>query len=463
MNVHKLVKGHFAGINTKDINNYIETVNEYLNEKLPKSISWPTAAATLRRYLNEHDFINNEGDKINDGTIDEFITRINSENKINDLNFLPNNKLVNEMNQQQVNPLQQLVQGTITVQDLLNIYNKYAPQALSMEEVRQASNDSEDTAKAYLINQILSHARDGTLVTKRQKFGKPLERKGMPDLANIVLGLQRDIQRVKKAISPRGAEAIVNSHNATAKPSAHWKLNKRNPEAPASLANLTDYNNDGVPDVVITNASNQPLFVNGYTTTNSTYPIDLAYYNQYPTRADRRGHPLNEFKKDLYNVKYVEQSDDFRKVGDVLSSEPRLDYLSGYELNTYHLPPPKRMSSFNRFKKFVLPQYINSVLDQFHVPPAGRLALSSKAAAHAWNQFILNPIFEKYNAQTAADQNKIKKKQAAEIDERVNNFYYSLHQTSENWSEDQRSGLEQNLVAILREAIGEDYEGAQFL
>ena len=115
-------------------------------------------------------------------------------------------------------------------------------------------------------------------------FGGPVDRKGMPDLAKIVLDLQRDIKRVKSAISPQGAEALVTRHNATAKPSSHWKLNKQNPQAPASLTNLTDINNDGFPGVVISNANNQPIYVNGYTTTNSTYSVDLAYYNRYPTR-----------------------------------------------------------------------------------------------------------------------------------------------------------------------------------
>ena len=460
MSVNKLVKGHFSGIKLKDINNFIETINTYLNAQLPPSISWQTAAATLRNYLNDHDFINHEGDQINDDTIDHFISRINSENKIDDLNFLPTNKLVSEMDQevppQQVNPLQQLVQNTITVQDLLNIFNKYSSQPLSMEAVQNASSGNEDVAKAFLINQILLHARDGTLVTKRQKLGKPLERKGMNELANIVLGLQRDIQRVKKAISPNGAEDIVARHNATAKPSAHWRLNKRNPEEPASLTNLTDINNDGVPDVVISNANGQPLFVNGYTTRHSTYPIDLAYYNQYPTRADRKGHPLNEFKKDLYNVRYVENDEDFSKLGDVLSSQPKLNYLTGYNLDTYHLPQPKRMSAFNRFKKFVFQPYFERLTSQLiNVPPAIKLSLSSKVCAAAWNFFILNPIFQKYNATTEAEKNKIKKKQAAEIDAKVNTFYNLIHSTGDDWSEEQRAELENDLIALLNQVLNE--------
>ena len=94
-----------------------------------------------------------------------------------------------------------------------------------MAEAQRASNGDANLAKAYLINQILSGARDGTLVTRGNVFGGPVERKGMPDLAKIVLDLQRDIKRVKSAISPQGAEALVTRHNATVKLKSHWKLN----------------------------------------------------------------------------------------------------------------------------------------------------------------------------------------------------------------------------------------------
>ena len=450
----------------KDINNYIETINEYLNERIRKGVNWASAVKNLSTYLNEHDFVQHEGIAINDNTIDDFITRIISENKTDDLNFLPNNKLDSEMNQEEqqpVNPLAQLVQDTISVNDLIGIYNRYAPNPITEQQLQAATHGDLNLAKAQLINQILSRARDGTLVNRGNAFGKPVDRKGMTDLARIVLDLQRDIKRVKNAISPQGAQAIVDQHNATAKPSAHWKLNKQNPQGPAALTNLTDINNDGIPDVVISNANNQPIYVNGYTTTNSNYPVDLAYYNRYPTRASRRGHSLNDFKNELYNVTYDVNNEDIRQRGNVTAFNPHVEYLDGYDLNKFHMKQPKRMTSFNRFKKFVVSLYIDRILTQLHVPASAKLAVSSKACAAAWNEFVLGPIYQKYNANTEAERNRIKKKAAAEIDASVDNVYYSLTQTNENWTEQNRAAYENQFITTLGNAIGGDFEGHEFV
>ena len=100
----------------KQLTNYIETINDYLHENIPLSTSWRDAVSTLSKYLNQYDFINHEGIEINDDTIDDFITRINSENKNDNLNFLPTNKIDNEMTQKQetTNPLSQLVHHQIS-------------------------------------------------------------------------------------------------------------------------------------------------------------------------------------------------------------------------------------------------------------------------------------------------------------------------------------------------------------
>ena len=450
----QLKEKDFVGISLKDINNYIETINEYLGARLNKGVVWKSGVKTLRDYLNDHDFVQYEGIAINDETIDEFITRILSENKTNDLNFLPTNKLDNEMTQEQqpINPLANLVQNTITVRDLLDIYNRYAPQMLTMDEAKHYSGGDQDVAKTYLIDQILRHAKDGTLVNTGN-FGKPHDRIGMLDLAKIVLDLQRDIKRVKNAISPQGAQELVNSHNAHSRPSAYWKLNKRDQNKAATLDNLTDFNNDGVPDVVITNANDQPIFVNGYTTTSTNHPMELAYYNKYPTRAERKGKTLDAFTKELYNVTYDLDNEDFHKRGDVKSYDPRADYLLGYDPNKFHLTQPKRMTSFNRFKKFIANPVLDKLLKQLNVPASAKLAITSKACAAAWNALVLTPIYQKYNAKTESEKNKIKKKAAAEIDSYVDNVYYYLTQTNENWSEQQMAALNTQLESVLTESI----------
>ena len=81
----KFTSKHLKETNKKQLNNYIETINDYLHEKLPLSASWQCAVSTLSKYLNQYDFINHEGIEINDDTINDFITRIKSENKNDDL------------------------------------------------------------------------------------------------------------------------------------------------------------------------------------------------------------------------------------------------------------------------------------------------------------------------------------------------------------------------------------------
>ena len=453
---------HFKGITMKDLNNYIEAINDYLNVNIRKGVNWQSAVKILSDFLNEHDFIHHEGQAINDDTIDAFITRIENENKNDNSNFLPVNKLDQSMTQPQpVNPLQNLVENQIGVQDLLNIYNRYAPNPITLQQAQANSNGDVNVAKAYLINEILRHAHNGTLVA-RGGFGKPQDRKGMNELSRIILDLQRDVTRVKNAISPQGAEALVMKHNATAKPGSHWKLNKRDQNAPASLTNLTDVNNDGVPDVIITNGQNKPIFVNGYTTTSTTYPIDLAYYNQYPTRADRRGHSRNTFKNELYNVTYDLDNADIHQRGNVTGFNPRAEYLQGYDPNKFQLPQPKRMTSFARFKKFIASDYVNDALQRLRTPAAAKLAQSSKGASAAWNHFILEPIFEIYGATTPQQQARIKKSAAAEIDAAVDDLYLRLNQTGNGWTEEQRTQLNEEFMNTLFASM-DDFEGAGFM
>ena len=125
----------------------------------------------------------------------------------------------------------------LSVQDLLNIYNKYAPEPLTIQEVQRYSNSDVNVAKTELIARFLAAARDGQLL-RGKGFGN--NKVGMKELQHIILDLQRDVKRVKNAISPQGAEALVAHHNA-ANPHSPWKLNKRNPYAPASLQNLTNH------------------------------------------------------------------------------------------------------------------------------------------------------------------------------------------------------------------------------
>ena len=106
---------------------------------LYKLCNWPyfkiDLCKTLRRdYLSDHDFVQNEGRKINDEFTNKFISRLKINERKNDISiFLSRHK--EEMTQQQVNPLDQLVQDTITVQDLIKIYTRYAPNTITEQQL----------------------------------------------------------------------------------------------------------------------------------------------------------------------------------------------------------------------------------------------------------------------------------------------------------------------------------------
>ena len=52
----KLLQNHFIGISVKQLNIYIETINDYLNEHIPIISNLYAAVKNLSNYLNEHDF-----------------------------------------------------------------------------------------------------------------------------------------------------------------------------------------------------------------------------------------------------------------------------------------------------------------------------------------------------------------------------------------------------------------------
>lgn len=57
------------------------------------------------------------------------------------------------------------------------------------------------------------------------------------------------------------------------------------PPGGATIDNMPDINKDGVPDVIIQDKNNNPVYVNGYATVQSDWPNALLYHVTYPDRA----------------------------------------------------------------------------------------------------------------------------------------------------------------------------------
>lgn len=88
---------------------------------------------------------------------------------------------------------------------------------------------------------------------------------------------------------------------------------------PASQWNVLhkDVNKDGIPDVIIRNSNGQPLYVNGYTTRKSDHPMRYEFYKTFPTSEGRKGKTIDKFAKQLFNISYDDENENFNNLGDV--------------------------------------------------------------------------------------------------------------------------------------------------
>ena len=264
---------------------------------------------------------------------------------------------------------------------------------------------------------------------------------GMNELANIVLNMQRDFKRVAGALSVQGAQNIVNKHNATAKPSAYWRVQHE------------DINGDNIPDILIRNSKNEPIVVNGWTTKRSDYPARYKYYQAYPTREERKEHPYPEYKRDeLYQYQYDDENVDVHKRGNVTSFNEQA-FPAHWKLSNYNVDssPRKRLGAYQRFQRYILKSPLEFIVNHFAnqrllpVPWSTKVSDIAKVTGKLWNKWILQNVADRYGKQYNDPQfvkYKNKKDGKAEIDDCVTAFYYHLNETGNGWTEEQRNNLE---------------------
>lgn len=257
---------------------------------------------------------------------------------------------------------------------------------------------------------------------------------GMEDLQRIVLDLYQDVVRVKNAISPSGAESIVEKHNKNAKPSAKWYLAKINPNGPATIQNMPDINKDGVPDVIIRNSKGNPMYINGYTTKRSDYPETLSYYNAYPTRKDRKGHPKNKYLKDeLYNEESYNDIEHPEDLGNLRYTKPAWydnAYEKGYKLKNLN---KNRMGPFRRFQTYIVkPRFANFLESAGLTDYPKKGPLLAKVTGALWNEYIVTLLGHLMQIQENELEKFKKTKQFKELaDNEITKMLNKLYNESE--------------------------------
>ena len=235
---------------------------------------------------------------------------------------------------------------------------------------------------------------------------------GMKELMDIVLGLKQDVKRMNSLISPQGAQSLVEKHNHS-NPNSRWALKKLDVNGPAVLNNMPDVNNDGVPDVIIVDKNNNPVYANGYTTVQSDWPNTLAYHSTYPDKASRAEYKRRHdgkaitkrgFINDTLGVTYfdydsAQHPEQIRQVGTVigtnLSQTPQW-YQNVLEnpKSGYRMKKPRKQSAYEMFNKYVFTDAFNAAIAQIEevhhttIPGQHKMVLHSKLCGSYWKSQI---------------------------------------------------------------------------
>lgn len=243
------------------------------------------------------------------------------------------------------------VQQKQKILELVGRTNEIAQNPITKDEL--TGNFTQD------LSLIVGRIAESVDTKRHSGVGRASSKIGMNELANLILNLQRDVKRVSKAISPDGAEDMVKKHNADKAPESHWKFVHR------------DINEDGIPDVLITNSKNQPIYVNGYTTTKSDYPMRYHYYKDLPPGSKERkefianGGTMSDYGRRLFEIKYNDDFDgNLHDLGKITSYQMPAVWKD-YHLSNYKgVPLEKHMPAFERFKKYVLGDKFKNVFDK---------------------------------------------------------------------------------------------------
>lgn len=353
----------------KDINNYIVTINEYLNERIRKGVNWACAVKNLSTYLNEHDFVQHEGIAINDNTIDDFISRLMEKitpEYFNKKNFLSFNKEMT--NKRPVIP--NFINSIEALNDMRNrSYASLDEQGFKKKDLGKAINDMAFYRERMAAIQTPKR-------TKQNKYGNV----GMDDLVKIVSQLKQDVKQIRDTQSIVSANEWINRHGYDDLYEATGK----------------DLDGDGIPEVVVqTKAGKKPVIVNGYTTVPSLFPYRNAYYKEYPTvekrkEAHKQGINFRGFINTIYEPKYGETGRDIISY-DGKHYKDFEKHLRAAGIDDKHLIKPKNRSTYQAF----VSRCISPIYQAVKYLNGDKLPFTlTEMASVIWNEFALRPAME---------------------------------------------------------------------
>lgn len=253
---------------------------------------------------------------------------------------------------------------------------------LPEDDVAAFVDDTNDSPEIKRIREMQQRIDDleNELARRKRTGGGAKGKKGMKELENLVLNMQREFKLVKQALSEQGARELVRKRNAA------------NPTLPPWHVEYQDFNNDGIPDVIVHNDNHKPMIVNGWTTVRSDYPMKHIYYNQYPTKEARKQVKLemaNELHKDpkLINA-YKVYKNTYAKAA-MNGDMEKVNKLS--EMQQAHYKTPKRTQSlYQQFNSEIFTPVASAVFNELQTKK--NVSAMAKACGKIWKILVLNPV-----------------------------------------------------------------------
>lgn len=309
-----LTKNNFKGINNDTLIRYIGLINEKLDANISESISWPSNMTSLRNFLNEHEFIEHEGSRINKKSINAFIKRLQ-------------NKVLQDF--QSVRPKDTLsdllIQPQGPSQDFQSVMLPLSPiKTPNSNDYNSTETNFLTKAKSLMSNRrqkVVRYAQPGDLNSWKSEYPS------MYSLGDVVLNKKKDFHLVRNAVNLNGAQK--------------WAAKHKYPVPQSDV----DINGDNIPDTVVYDNYGKPVMVNGWTLTRSKYPLRKEFLDEYPTREEQ--HAAGGYSKFVHDFEgrqnengdyvYYDFADEWNKKGYKLSESGyrvfgRLvtDYVKGY-------------------------------------------------------------------------------------------------------------------------------------
>ena len=227
------------------------------------------------------------------------------------------------------------------------------------------------------------HDRDGTEYPRILNF-----QPGYGELATIVAGLQKDVQRINQCLTLEGAEAYASKRK-------NWEAREEDITGPEGKP-------DGIKEVYVTDSKGNLKIINGWMLKKTEYPIRKAYRAKYPTKQARKENKYSNFVKEVKALRLDEDQ------------EPAFVMNPADDIGAQYTNIQPRVSARTVYKEFIFRPVYETYADDFkrlEIPPMDRAQIFNKALSKCFDQHVVRLVLGDFLQMdpSKADQKAINK------------------------------------------------------